>query len=253
MNIYQSITIATSVVQCSSSHKSFHLTLPSHFKSLSFLASDDTTSSAIPESSSNLPQNQSLDILPSGSKFELPLWAAIPLAFHQKVSLIDINLPRHYREAFRKKLKAGAEGYDIRSKSSSFYEAGALLCSKISKIRTRGRGTAEIELLRKEAVELRAVLKTSYIGERLRRTLDWCLNSRNEDVTAFTRKLADFEKRLFDAGARASLSHHMWKNNGSKRIVVSNISKSNTGGGGGEKRIISPEGVEDQAKKMKSN
>jgi hypothetical protein len=57
----------------------------------------------------------------------------------------------------------------------------------------------------------------AYTGDRLRNTLDWSLSSVGEDVTAYTERLTEMERRLFLAGAKASAQQFRWKVHGFSR------------------------------------
>ena len=57
----------------------------------------------------------------------------------------------------------------------------------------------------------------------------------NDDVTSYTGKLSEMERRLFARGALASANHTKWKRNGNRRLtkcsaVTSNINKTATAG-----------------------
>jgi hypothetical protein len=45
----------------------------------------------------------------------------------------------------------------------------------------------------------------------MRRTLDWSLSCVGDDVTAYTDKLTEMERRLFSAGSKASAEYWRWK------------------------------------------
>ena len=79
----------------------------------------------------------------------------------------------------------------------------------------------------------------AYTGDRLRNTLDWSLSSVNEDVSAYTNKLSEMERRLFGCGAASSSNHFRWKLNGNRRLTLAKAPKISsskvataTGGGG---------------------
>jgi len=156
----------------------------------------------------------------------------------------DLVLPKMYGDSFRKKLDGGGENFNLRVKSLYYFALGTTLCSRIKKIPTSRRGTDNrLVLLKKEAEILREVLKKTFVGERLRKNLDWSLNSRDEDVTAHTSKLAHSEKELFDIGARSSAAFHDWKNHGSRRIEVSKYIASASNVLSSSKRVVSPDGA----------
>ena len=165
------------------------------------------------------PQARSTDSdLSKGTKIDLPLWAFAPLF---KAESVDItSFPKHYGHKYREKLKAGAVTFNLRSKSVYFYEVGNAICDLIA---TKGRSRRSVNMaeLVAETGKLREVLKNTYVGERLRRILDFAWNSSSQDVSAFTNKLPQLEADLFAAGQAASNSYNYWKSHGSRRITVS--------------------------------
>ncbi|GMH93262.1 hypothetical protein TL16_g12581 [Triparma laevis f. inornata] len=171
----------------------------------------------------------------TNEKVSLPLWTLAFLCFDSR--FFDVTLPKHFSDSFRKKLDAGGDNFNLRLKSTYFYSAGNLLCSAVKAAPSSRRSNdSRLTLLKKECEILREVLKKTFVGERLRRTLDWCLSCRDEDVSEFTSKLTVEEKNLFDIGARASLGYHEWKHNGSRKIQVSSIIKQSNA-----RRVVSPE------------
>ena len=172
--------------------------------------------------------------LPKGSKFELPLWAALPLAFPkvQKTSTISAHLPKHYGDNFRKKCLAGAEGFNLRLKSLFFFEVGNRLCEAVANVqnlrRDRGRGdnsAKEMSYLVKECKELRQTLLATFAGERLRRIYDKSLNSVDLDVSKFLRILSDMECKFFYICRNSKIKEKDWKIYGSNKIAVSEVGK----------------------------
>jgi len=71
----------------------------------------------------------------------------------------------------------------------------------------------------------------AYTGDRLRRTLDWSLSSVGEDVTSYTGKLTEMERRLFQCGAAAASNHARWSANGNRRSLVQPSTVTGTGKG----------------------
>jgi hypothetical protein len=89
--------------------------------------------------------------------------------------------------------------------------------------RRSARRTAFIqamEQLQQEAGKLRQSLLSTYTGERLRRTLDWAMSSVNDDVSMFTKRLTEMERRLFLRGASATAAHVQWKTFANRRIAA---------------------------------
>jgi hypothetical protein len=65
--------------------------------------------------------------------------------------------------------------------------------------------------------------RQAYTGDRLGHTLDWALSSVGDDVTSYTCKLTEMERRLFSRGAKAISNLTRWRLHGNKRCVVRKI------------------------------
>ena len=105
-----------------------------------------------------------------------------------------------------------------------------------------------------EAGELRKTLIKTYAGQRLRQTFDWALSSGGDDVSLYTGRLTELEKRLFDQAAVAIASQQRWKLLGNRRTAAGKVTttRSNTpnaaaSGVGGAARTVTPR-TEDQHK-----
>jgi len=173
-------------------------------------------------------------VLPEGHRIKMPLWSVEKWA---TLGFVRIGLPRHYGRKARERLVADPALADLRVRSERFFMAGLKLvdlierCSKVtttainnSRNGNRSRRSAHAAAMaevQKEAVDLRQILVVTYTGERLRRTLDWTLNSIEDDVSGYTCRLTEIEKQLFCLGAAAARAYHEWKNFGSRRIAVS--------------------------------
>lgn len=96
------------------------------------------------------------------------------------------------------------------------------IAKEMAKRNARGGAMqSTIEQVLQEAEELRRVLVSTYAGDRLLRTYDWSMTSVNDDVSIYTRRLADIELRLFRRGAEAAAAYHHWRKHGSRPIPVS--------------------------------
>ena len=109
---------------------------------------------------------------------ELPFWLASSLVAR---NMVDVQLPKHYRERFRGRLRVDPIVVNLREKTPYYYEFGMKVAN----------------LFKDETIipELRHAMTLRY-----RTILDRSLNSRNEDTKKFTEKLTNSEQFLFKAG-----------------------------------------------------
>ena len=98
--------------------------------------------------------------------------------------------------------------------------AASLLNRRNARNPRRNAHANSISLLSRKCTKLRRMLQSTYSGERLRQTMDWTMNSINNDVSEYTKNLSLLERKLFDLGAVSSKDHYSWKLYGSKRIHV---------------------------------
>ena len=69
--------------------------------------------------------------------------------------------------------------------------------SNKSRTSQRNPRAAEIIEIERESQELKQTLLLTYTGARLRRTFDWTLSNIEYDVSAYTERLTEIERRLF--------------------------------------------------------
>jgi hypothetical protein len=58
--------------------------------------------------------------------------------------------------------------------------------------------------------------------------MDWALSSVGDDVTMYTNRLSEMERRLFSCGASAAANHFSWKTQGTRRLMLRAKATSNT-------------------------
>jgi hypothetical protein len=179
--------------------------------------------------------------LPSGHRIKMPLWS---VDLWSKLSYARIGLPKQYGGKMRERLIADPSHIDMRtiirsgSGGERFLLTGTRLVdlvnacnrrvqSETRKLTSRGRVSSReykrrqeeariVSEVHDEAQFLRAVLLQLYTGERLRRTLDWSLNSgMDDDVSHYTNRLTDTERKVFAAGAGAARALQDWKSSSS--------------------------------------
>ena len=173
--------------------------------------------------------------LPENTTFKMPLWSIHKWA---ELNFIRLSLPRHYNRKGREKLETDPIHINLRQKSEHYYMAGLALINTIyhtiqsfdrQSKRNNNNSTHTntqrfMNRLHNESQELKRTILLTYTGARLRTILDWTMSSNTEDdVSAYTKKLTEMERRLFRCSADASYAFMMWKLHGSHRIVVSDM------------------------------
>jgi len=171
--------------------------------------------------------------LPAGHRIKMPLWS---IDLWSKLSYVRIGLPKQYGSKMRERLVADPSHVDLRTITRNgnggerFLLTGTRVvdlvnaCHRRVQNETRRATRTSREFKRRQeeakimgevhtdAQYLRAVLLKLYSGERMRRTLDWSLNSgMDDDVSRYTSRLTDTERKLFAVGAGASRAYQDWK------------------------------------------
>mmetsp|Transcript_9191 Transcript_9191/g.11509 ORF Transcript_9191/g.11509 Transcript_9191/m.11509 type:complete len:367 (+) Transcript_9191:299-1399(+) len=177
-------------------------------------------------------QQQQHHTLPENTRVKMPLWSILKWC---ELGFIDFNLPKHFGRRGREKLDVDPVSVNLRKKNERFYLSGMALVDLIHACVEQYHGsiggrnsnnnnnpqTSIMNKLHDEGQELKRTLLLTYTGSRLRRTFDWTLSHIDDDVSHFTEKLTEMERRLFECGAAASHAFAMWKLFGSRKIQVS--------------------------------
>ncbi len=166
----------------------------------------------------------------------MPLWSIHKWA---ELNFIQLSLPKHFNRKGREKLETDPVSINLRNKSERYYMAGMALIDLIyhtvktfdrtnnSKSTSNSHNNTQKTLMNRlhnESQQLKRTLLLTYTGARLRQTLNWTMSSNTEDdVSSYTKKLTEMERRLFTCSADASYAFMMWKLHGSHRIVVSEM------------------------------
>ena len=153
------------------------------------------------------------DDLALDSKVELPFWLGEVLA---RKNMVRAEMLRCFNARYLAHLNAGPAGGNLREQNPYFYRIGRA-CARLL------RDTAREPSERAEAEAVDTALVTTFSGDRFSEILDYCLNSRDEDLTAFTGKLTSIERRLFDAGFKASRDLFQWKSRQNGMIEASAV------------------------------
>jgi len=215
-------------------------------------------------------------LLSTETRFKMPLWS---IKEWLRLDYVRIWLPRHFGRKWRERLKADPTSVDLRNKSDQYFRAGILLVDLIEKcaknllknLNQKDSESAALVLIRQDSKELKRTLLKTYTGARLRRTFDWTLSSIEEDVSSYTSRLTEMEHQLFQTGASASYARAMWKQHGSRRIHVSELTLKATAmlsatnasrrfddtstnkAIGAESRFVSPISKESRSKRTRVN
>jgi hypothetical protein len=196
------------------------------FSFLSHLDPDITASSAAATQGKQR-RDQAQHYLRESSRINMPLWAVEKWAL---LGYVRLAVPKHYGQKLRERLEADASQVDLRKRNERFFLSGRRVihlveqhCAQVKDAIRRSSGTnsnrqlEELANLEKQATELRRTLVSTYTGTRLSHTLNWALSSVGDDVTAYTSKLTQLERRLFHSAAAAATHHATWKVQGQRR------------------------------------
>lgn len=148
-------------------------------------------------------QNSSLDPnlpiesdIEAGQTMELPIWLALPLA---KAEIIDIEIPRFYKDHFKKTLEADPSVVNLRDKTPYYYENGLKLIEHI------------------EDSELIPTLAGVFLT-RIKEFVNISYHLRIEDCSNLLRKMVNTEIRIFNYGREAALIYRNYKEKGRSEL-----------------------------------
>eukprot|EP01116_Phalansterium_solitarium_P009927 TRINITY_DN24282_c0_g1_i1.p1 TRINITY_DN24282_c0_g1~~TRINITY_DN24282_c0_g1_i1.p1 ORF type:complete len:199 (-),score=40.25 TRINITY_DN24282_c0_g1_i1:150-746(-) len=130
---------------------------------------------------------------------ELPFWLARVLC---EKTFAKAQLPLVFSQKNLGNLKAEPMSVSLGS-SPFFYDIGQ-----------------QIALLANDDTRLSLALLHSF-DVRMQAVIDQCFNLRNADLTDFSRKLANVEKRMFLAGYNSITEFERWKNHQTGRLTTS--------------------------------
>ena len=130
--------------------------------------------------------------LEKGSVLEIPLWLALFLA---QIEMVEIEIPRFYRENFKNTLLADPTHVNLREKTPFYYEIGLKLCKLIND-RT-----------------LVPTLSVVFLN-RVKHFAKISFHLRIDDSTNLLKKMANFEMRIFNNGRKAANDYREWKEKG---------------------------------------
>lgn len=134
----------------------------------------------------NLPPKQDID---EAQTMELPIWLALALA---KAKIIDIEIPRYFKENFKKTLEADPNVVNLRDKTLYYYEIGMKI----------------IEFL--DANEVINTLLSVFLT-RIKEFANISFHLRIEDCSNLLRKMVNIEIKIFNFGREAALNYRNYK------------------------------------------
>ena len=141
----------------------------------------------------NLPIDSDIEV---GQTMELPIWLALPLA---QGEIIDIEVPRFYKDHFKKTLEADPNVVNLRDKTPYYYENGLKLIDKI------------------DDPELVPTLATVFLT-RIKEFVHISFHLRIEDCSNLLRKMVNTEIRIFNYGRAAALIYRNYKEKGRSEL-----------------------------------
>jgi len=137
----------------------------------------------------NLPNNIDIE---EGQTMEIPIWLAFALA---RTEIVEIEIPRFYKEQFKKTLEADPNVINLRDKSSYYYEIGLKL----------------IEFI--EDRELVTLLANVFLS-RMKEFSNISFHLRIEDCSNLMRRMVDIEVRIFNFGRESAINYRSYKEKG---------------------------------------
>lgn len=149
--------------------------------------------------------NSNDEHLQVGTKMEVPLWLARMLCSRRR-QIVNVGLPKAYREAQRDILSADANVVDLYKLGPYYYSMG-------------------VKLLRFEHFE-RADLSKSLLEtflNRFRWIMDSSQNAFQSDTTSLMSRLDEKERELFRTGQRAVQDMEKWERGESHKIMSSSV------------------------------
>lgn len=160
----------------------------------------------------NHDDNDNDDVLPEGTKVELPIWLALNL--HQE-NWVDIELPKQYGNKMAQEIKAGAEAINLKEYSYYYFDTGLSLANALQN--TNHAPVAPI---------LRDTLRKALSGNRYTQLMVRSLaNYKHDDLADYYNKLTHAEYIIFDEGLRAANDLASWRSGQASKLQKANILK----------------------------
>eukprot|EP00850_Spirogloea_muscicola_P022381 SM000291S10859 [mRNA] locus=s291:33103:34557:+ [translate_table: standard] len=129
------------------------------------------------------------DDLKKGAQVDLPLWMVQPLAGR---NMIDVRLPRCYRDGLRKEMQADPGCVRLRECCQFFYKLG---CKLVPLVKDRTLGT---------------FVQSAYQG-RYKDILVHAHSAPDKDISEMRRRLTNEEFSLMESGQKSMQHYKMWR------------------------------------------
>ncbi|XP_063227617.1 DNA replication complex GINS protein PSF3 [Bacillus rossius redtenbacheri] len=141
-----------------------------------------------------------------GSTIELPYWlaSALCLSRRQMGTLVSVDIPKIYKEAYREILKADPCVVDLHKLQIFFYHFGSYVCG----------------LDHRDCQVIATVLMQTF-KDRFRLVMDLAQNSSSEPLTV--QRLDILEKQLYREGRQARAQLSSWLNSGASQITAAEM------------------------------
>ncbi len=140
-----------------------------------------------------------------GTKLELPFWLAKVLCSRKKL-IVNVELPKAYREAQRDILSADAKVVDLYRLGPFYYSMGVKL----------------LYFNHLERRDLSKSLLETFLN-RFRFIMDTSQHASQTSISVITTKLDETERKLFLVGQRATADFEKWERGLSHKIQISSI------------------------------
>ncbi|XP_015918450.2 DNA replication complex GINS protein PSF3 [Parasteatoda tepidariorum] len=141
--------------------------------------------------------------LAQGTKLEIPLWMAQAL---QSRRIISIDLPKVYKEGYRKILNADATIVDLHKMGPYFYHFGLYL----------------LKFIHQDSEEIGKMLSETF-RNRFRMLMDTSQNALEEDAATLTANLDRTEVALFNVGHKSLLDLKNWMHRKNQKILTADL------------------------------
>ncbi|XP_062922767.1 DNA replication complex GINS protein PSF3 [Mobula hypostoma] len=155
-----------------------------------------------------LDKGSEADLIPEGTKIELPLWMAKGLC-DPKRRIVSASIPKVYRDGWRTVFSADAKVVDLHKMGPYYY----------------GFGTQLLHFNNPENTEIAQTILQTFVN-RFRRIMDSSQNAYNEDISTLVAHLDELERELFRAGQKGLNDFQKWEKGQAVQITTSNLVQS---------------------------
>ncbi|XP_048402602.1 DNA replication complex GINS protein PSF3 [Stegostoma tigrinum] len=155
-----------------------------------------------------LDKSNEADLIPEGTKMELPVWMAKGLC-DPKRRIISADTPKVYQGGWRTIFSADAKVVDLHKLGPYYY----------------GFGTQLLHFNSPENTEIAQTILQTFVT-RFRWIMDSSQNAYNEDTSSLVAHLDELERELFRAGQKGLNEFQKWEKGQAEQITTSNLVQS---------------------------